>query len=72
MSGGYICKCEEASKPIFERAWRVVQYRCNHSAFNGYHYTPSAYSAIVCDRCHSSWRTTAPYADTLAARDLSK
>lgn len=74
MSGGQICRCPESKKPLLERAWRVVQYRCNHSAFNGYHHTPSDYSSITCDavhnghRCIGHWRTKAPYADRLHRR----
>jgi hypothetical protein len=65
MSGGWTCKCEESKKPLAERAWRVSQYRCNHSAFNGYKRTPSRYSAITCLKCRAWWRTTAAYADAL-------
>lgn len=45
----------------------VVQYKCNHSAFNGYNYTPSDYSAVRCTRpgCHGAWRTKAAYVDDL-------
>lgn len=70
MSGGLICRCPESKKPLLQRRWRVTQYRCNHSAFNGYHTTPSAYSHIICEapRCTGSWRTRAPYADALYAR----
>lgn len=37
------------------------------SAFNGYHFTPSDYSEIVCTRpgCHGRWRTKAEYVDGL-------
>lgn len=76
MSGGKCCDCSERTEP-FEglpaskpnrpgRLWRVLQYRCNHSAFNGYHHTHSRYSSIVCLRCGSTWRTKAPYADGLS------
>jgi hypothetical protein len=75
MSGGQSCKCEERSEPLTSttnrpgRLWRVVDWRCNHSAFNGWHHTPSRYSAIMCLRCGSHWRTKAPYADTLTHLD---
>lgn len=65
MSGGTACHCEEARKPLAERAWRVRAYKCNHSAFNGSRYTPSAYSAIVCLTCRAYWRTKADYAGQL-------
>lgn len=69
-SGGQICRCPESKKPLLERRWRVTQHRCNHSKFNGSRWTPSAYSALVCDapHCSGGWRTKAPYADTLAYR----
>jgi hypothetical protein len=41
----------------------VTQRRCNHSAFNGYHRTPSDYSSVRCQACGCSWRTKASYAD---------
>lgn len=36
-----------------------MQRLCNHSAFNGYHYTPSDYSSIRCMTCGWHWRTKA-------------
>ena len=38
---------------------RVDQRLCNHSAFNGYRYTPSDYSALRCMGCQWPWRTKA-------------
>lgn len=75
MSGGIACNCSERYEPLTvpeasnrpPRLWRVTAYRCNHSAFNGYHKTPSRYSAIKCLRCGAHWRTKAPYADRLPA-----
>lgn len=61
MSGGQVCRCEESRKPMRERAWRVGQRYCNHSAFNGGHYTPSDWSSVHCLACHTSWRTKADY-----------
>lgn len=61
MSGGQRCRCAEAAKPIRSRRWRVWQRHCNHSAFNGGHYTPSAWSAIGCLECGMHWRTKANY-----------
>lgn len=55
------CKCGERKKPVSERQWGVSQRFCNHSAFNGYHYTPSDYSSIVCFVCWECWRTKAEY-----------
>lgn len=45
--------------------WRVVHYRCNHSAFNGYRHTCSDYSAVTCEKCGRVWRTKAKYVDNL-------
>lgn len=28
------CKCIERKKPANQRKWRILQYKCNHSAFN--------------------------------------
>lgn len=65
MSGGTRCKCEQSKKPITERGWRVSQRFCNHSAFNGYKYTPSAWSAVQCLHCVRTWRTKAKYVNQL-------
>lgn len=42
-------------------SWVVVARKCNHSAFNGYHWTPSEYSGVKCTDCGRYWRTTAAY-----------
>jgi hypothetical protein len=39
----------------------VVHRQCNYSAFNGYHWTPSAYSQVRCLKCGTFWRTKANY-----------
>jgi hypothetical protein len=53
--------------------WEVVDWRCNYSAFSGYHYTPSSYSGLRCRACGARWRTNAKYVDRLphAARPAS-
>lgn len=61
MSGGKACTC----KPQDRTKWRVRQYRCNHSAFNGNRYTPSDYSALSCLGCGNAWRTKAAYVATI-------
>jgi len=44
----------------------VVSVRCgNHSAFNGYHFTPSDYSGVYCGACGTPWRTKAKYVGML-------
>jgi hypothetical protein len=65
MSGGCACDCTERRKPIAERAWRVVQRNCNHSAFSGCRYTVSDYSCITCMACGRFWRTKAQYVSKL-------
>jgi hypothetical protein len=47
--------------------WAVLQRKGNCSAFNGYHWTPSDYSAVRCAApgCGRAWRTKAAYVDTL-------
>lgn len=60
MSGGSVCVCK-GTKEERMKNWRVVQYKCNHSAFNGYHRTSSDYSEVSCDMCQFRWRTKANY-----------
>jgi hypothetical protein len=59
MSGGLSCNCEERKKPIEARAWEWLQFKCNHSAFNGYHRTSSEWSSVICKTCGAVWRTKA-------------
>lgn len=66
VSGGRACQCGETAKPVDQRRWRVLDYKCNHSAFNGCHRTPSDYSAVECRACGSIWRTKAAYVDELS------
>lgn len=66
MSGGTVCKCGKREALV------VVLYKANRSAFNGYHWTPSDYSAVLCDPdrggCGVYWRTKAAYVDSLPRR----
>lgn len=64
LTGG-VCKCPESKKPITERKWFVLDRECNHSAFNGYARTPSAYSCVHCNECIACWRTKAAYVGKL-------
>lgn len=60
MSGGRACRVKE-----HRIRWRVTVYKGNYSAFNGGHYTPSAYSEVMCPDCSCRWRTKAAYVETL-------
>lgn len=61
MSISFKCKCPERKKPVLERNWRVVDYKCNYSAFNGYKRTPSDYSEVECLSCGARGRTKANF-----------
>lgn len=65
MSGGIACSCPEKAKPVECRRWRVLDYKCNYSKFNGRRYTPSDYSAVTCRACGAVWRTKAGYVEEL-------
>lgn len=41
--------------------WVVTARNQNHSAFNGYRATPSAYSQVRCVECGTFWRTRAAF-----------
>lgn len=62
MSTGQFCSCGRDPRTDKEDLV-VTALKCNHSAFNGYHYTPSAWSAVRCIRpgCHGQWRTKSSY-----------
>lgn len=70
MSQGYACACDERKKPVEQRNWVVVQWRCNYSAFSGYHWTASDYSAVQCHTCRAVWRTKAHYVKELKHGEL--
>ena len=63
MSGAS-CECEGTRSERMAE-WEVTALRGNSSAFNGYRFTPSAYSEIWCRKCRSRWRTRAAYVDEL-------
>lgn len=65
MSSGRMCICPKDKDHGERKNWRVIQYCCNHSAFNGYHRTFSDYSTVWCDKCRQAWRTKAAYVDEL-------
>jgi hypothetical protein len=41
--------------------WVVTMRHGNRSAFNGYRWTPSDYSELICTYCGRRWRTRANY-----------
>jgi hypothetical protein len=53
------CRCKHRG------CWRVTARKCNYSAFNGYRWSPSDYSEVICDvtagGCGARWRTKAAY-----------
>ena len=71
MAAGFSCgmklysTCMERTKVVSERRWVVLQYKCNHSAFNGYRRTPSDYSTVKCLECGATGRTKAAYVGEL-------
>ena len=65
MSMSFGCRCAERRKPVVDRAWKVTQRQCNHSAFNGYQYTPSDYSTVMCLVCGAIGRTKARFVGAL-------
>lgn len=67
MAVSFYCKCPERRKPLAQRDWTITQYRCNYSAFNGYHYTNSDWSALRCNACGACGRSKAKYVDELFA-----
>lgn len=69
MSTSFGCRCPERVKPAGQRRWVVSQRECNHSAFNGYHWTPSNYSTVHCLECGAVGRTRAWY--VLKLRDAT-
>ena len=65
MSQTFYCKCEERERPPAKRRWVVTHRKHHHSAFNGYHRTPSHYSTVVCLNCDANGRTAAGYVELL-------
>jgi tRNA(Ile2) C34 agmatinyltransferase TiaS len=69
MSQGVPCTCPGTRAQRSEH-WRIVDYRCNYSHFSGGRRTPSAYSAMRCQKCEARWRTRAGYVDAIYKRDF--
>ena len=66
MSAGNPCTCPGTRNDKMKN-WVVTRRYGNCSAFNGYHFTPSDYSAISCtvEGCTGCWRTKADYVSQL-------
>ena len=60
MSHGVPCVCSGPTQAR-RKNWRVTLRCANRSAFSGYHWTRSRYSAIKCLMCGRRWRTAAAY-----------
>jgi hypothetical protein len=67
MSKGTACTCE-GTKDDRMNFWRIIQFKCNHSAFNGNKETASDYSSFRCIRCGHVWRSKSDYVYTVKAR----
>ena len=61
------CTCETRD------AWRARVYKGSYSAFGGYRFIGSDYSAVACETedgdCGYSWRTKARYVEELPESD---
>ncbi len=63
-SGGYtVCADGVRGHPLDKV--NVVIWHGNFSAFNGYTFTPSDYSALRCTACGAYWRTKAAYVEEI-------
>jgi hypothetical protein len=56
--------------PTHRPGWVVRVRRGNYSAFNGYRFTPSAYSLVRCPACPATWRTKAAYVTHLPDEEV--
>jgi hypothetical protein len=63
MSASFHCHphCGERAKAPEDRNWGVINRECNFSAFNGYRYSPSDYSKLVCLTCGAVGHTKAKH-----------
>lgn len=58
MSGGRACEHRPREEHVV-----VTDRKGNHSAFGGYRFNPSDYSAVLCLTCGTRWRTNAKWVD---------
>jgi hypothetical protein len=62
----FSCRCPEKNEREFRKQhWKVLQYKFNKSAFNGYRKEESDYSTVQCDVCGSVGRTKGKYVDEI-------
>lgn len=69
MGSGPPCDKHRPNSAEAKELHVVTALRCNYSAFNGHHYTPSDYSEIRCLDTGTVWRTKAAYVDDLQVMD---
>jgi len=72
MSGHNKCSCGRGRRDHTDLV--VLTRKGNFSAFNGYRWTPSAYSCVKCVRpgCPGMWRTKDAYVDNLPDGDMPR
>lgn len=61
LRSGYSPKAFACKDQSHKSSWAVVVRHGNYSAFNGYHFTRSAYSLVRCASCGAHWRTRGAY-----------
>ncbi len=64
-------KCHRCDNRSY-RTIVVTARHCNYSAFNGYQFTPSRWSEVMCEKCGHFWRTKARYVDSLKDADPTR
>lgn len=70
MGSGPVCKCDESTRAVKYRAWRVHQRYHNNSSFERGGYAASDWSSVFCLKCRRIWRTKATYVSQL--KDATK
>lgn len=69
MSSGPACPAKNVGPPPNGHRHVVTAWRCNYSAFSGYHQTSSDYSEVTCIQTRARWRTKARYVNDLPLAD---
>lgn len=70
MSAHIACRCKGKDR---RKNWAVIARHGNSSAFNGYHWTHSDYSHVICltPGCCGSFRTKSAYVESLPDAKIS-